>query len=78
MTEAYVMEKLPRSMIVSEGARAMSMSRRGPRRLTRENAQKAVNVRWGLVRMAKSLGVNDTRKMTKEQLNKAIEKVFDD
>ena len=77
MTEAYVMEQLPTKMIISEGARAMTF-RRGPHKLTREHAQKAANVRWRLVKMAKSLGVPEAHKMTKEQLDRAIEKAFDD
>src|ERR1700730_1475664 len=50
MTEAYVMEQVRKSMIISEGARAMSL--RKPHRLTRQHAQTASHARWKPVKMA--------------------------
>lgn len=44
MTEAYVMEKLPEDMVVSEGARLMSL--RNSRKITPERARKAAQARW--------------------------------
>lgn len=75
MTEAYVMDQLPKSMIISEGARAMALSK--PHKTTRKHAQHAANARWKVVKMAQSLGIPTDRKMTKVQLSKAIEKVFE-
>jgi hypothetical protein len=75
MTEAYVMGKLPPEMIRSEGARAMALS--GKRNVTSEHGRKAANVRWELVKQATALGIPNAHKMTKAQLNAAIDKVFE-
>jgi hypothetical protein len=74
MTDAYVMDQLPKSMIIAEGARAMTLSR--PHKLSRQQAQKAADARWHLVKMAKSLDISNAHKMTKLQLHEAIDKIF--
>ena len=69
------MDQLPKSRIITEGARAMTLSR--PHNLSRQQAQKAANTRWHPVKMAKSLGISNAHKMTKLQLHEAIEKIFE-
>jgi hypothetical protein len=75
MTEAYVMDQLPKSMILSEGARAMALSK--PHKLSTKNAQKAAKARWHLVEMARSLGISNAHLMTKVQLHEAMEQAFE-
>ena len=66
------MEHLPKAMIKSEGARLMAQSH--PHTMTRERAQKAAKARWNPLKIAKALGIPDAEKMTKIQLDQAIDK----
>ena len=75
MTEAYVMDQLPKSIIIAEGARAMTLSR--THKLSTQNAQKAAKARWHLVEMARSLGISNAHLMTKVQLHEAMEQAFE-
>lgn len=78
MTNTYVMEHLPRALIKSEGARLMAQSK--PHTMTPERARNAAQARWDRpkwLKMAKSLGIPGTEKMTKMQLEQAIDKVFE-
>jgi hypothetical protein len=69
------MEHLPKAMIKSEGARLMAQSH--PHTMTRERAQKAAKARWNPLKIAKALGIPDAEKMTKIQLDQAIDKIFE-
>jgi hypothetical protein len=44
MTEAWVMKNLPEDIVMSEGARLMSL--RNPRKITPERARKAAQAKW--------------------------------
>ena len=53
------------------------MAQSEPHTLTRERAQNAAKARWKPLKMAKAFGIPDAEKMTKKQLDQAIDKIFE-